>query len=100
MEEVYERKRRGTHPGRYFYLPGNMAFPDDKVLQLFTKLKRKAKEMESKSPSIPQSPSSLVGESTPIRDLEPNLQELRASAMNSYRLRSDVIKTENGFEVV
>lgn len=34
-----------------FNLPGNMAFPNDKVLQIFTKLKRKAKEVESKSVS-------------------------------------------------
>lgn len=40
-----------------FNLPNNMAFPNDKVLKLFTKLKRKAKEMETKSPSIPQSPA-------------------------------------------
>ena len=36
----------------------------------------------------------------PIRQIEPNVEELRHSAMNSYQLRSDVFKTENGFEVV
>lgn len=72
-----------------------MSFPNDKVLKLFTKLKRKAKEMETKS----LSPSSPGGESTPIRDLMTNLEELRHSAMDSYRLRSGVIKTEHGFEV-
>lgn len=75
-----------------FNLPNSMAFPNDKVLQIFTKLKRKAKEMDTKS----QSPA---GDGVPIQDIEPNLQDLQASAMNSYRLRPDVIKTENGFEV-
>lgn len=81
-----------------FNLPGNMAFPNDKVLQLFTKLKRRAKQvwpqMETKSPTVP------VGESTPIRELEPNLHDLQVSAMNSYRIGPEVVKTENGFEVV
>jgi len=53
-------------------------------MQVFTKLKRKAKETEK----IPQSPA------------EPNLIELGQSAMNSYRLRTEVVKTDNGFEVV
>jgi len=73
-----------------------MAFPKDKVLQLFTKLKRKAKEVESKAVS----PSSPSGDGTPIQDLEPDVEELRHSAMNSYRVGSDVNKTDTGFEVV
>jgi len=74
-----------THVG-ILNLPGNMAFPNDKVLQIFTKLKRKTKEMETRSPSIPQSPAGTGVAGTPIRELEPNLQELQVSAMNSYRL--------------
>jgi len=58
-------------------LPRSAAHPDDKVLKVFNKLK----QHETKSPA------------------DPNLQELQASAMNSYRIGSDVIKTENGFEV-
>jgi len=77
-----------------FNLPGNMAFPNDRVLKLFTKLKRKAKEMDTKSPSSP----GVAG--TPIRDLMPNLEELRHSAMDSYRVGPEVVKTERGFEVV
>lgn len=76
-----------------FNLPGNMAFPKDKVLQIFTKLKRKAKEMETRSPSIPQSPAGPGVAGTPIRDLMPNLEELRHSAMNSYRVGPEVVKT-------
>jgi len=72
-----------------------MAFPDDKVLQLFTKLKRKVKDIESKS----QSPAGPGVDGTPIRDVEPNVEELRHSAMNSYRLQDEVVKTEHGFEV-
>jgi len=80
-----------------YNLPRNAAHPDDKVLKIFTKLKNKAKQMETKS----QSPALFEsGQGQPIRDLEPNLQDLQASAMNSYRLRSDVIKTDHGFEVV
>ncbi len=75
-----------------FNLPGNMAFPKDKVLQIFTKLKRKADAKPSASgPGVA---------GTPIRDLEPNLQELQVSAMNSYRIGPEVVKTERGFEVV
>ena len=44
-------------------LPRNAAHPDDKVLRVFNKLKRR----ETKSPT------------------EPNLNELGESAMNSYR---------------
>ena len=81
-----------------FNLPGNMAFPNDKVLQIFTKLKRRADAMETKSPSPAASGPADGG--TPIQDLEPNLEELRHSAMNSYRIGPEVVKTENGFEVV
>lgn len=79
-----------------FNLPGNITFPNDKVLKIFTKLKRKAKEMKTKS----QSPAGPVNDGIPIRDIEPNVEELRHSAMNSYRLGSDVIKTDTGLEVV
>lgn len=79
-----------------FNLPNSMAFPNDKVLQLFTKLKRKAQETEKN----PQSPAGSGVAGTPIRELEPNVEELPHSAMNSYRLQDEVVKTENGFEVV
>jgi len=74
-----------------FNLPGNMAFPKDKVLQLFTKLKRRADAKPSASgPGVA---------GTPIRELEPNIAELQQSAMNSYRIRPAVVKTGHGFEV-
>lgn len=94
-----EKEEIHTQIGVY-NLPRGLSDAGNKVLQIFTKLKRKAKEMETLSPSIPQSPAGPGSESTPIRDLEPNFAELRDSAMNSYRLRSDVIKTESRFEVV
>jgi len=72
-----------------------MTFPESKVLKLFTKLKRKAKAMETNS----QFPAGPRGESTPIRDLEPDVEELRHSAMNSYRIQDEVVKTDTGFEV-
>ena len=78
-----------------FNLPGNMAFPKDKVLQIFTKLERKAKETEK----IPQSPAGPGIADTPIREIEPNVEELRHSAMDSYRVGPEVVKTENGFKV-
>ena len=78
-----------------FNQPGNMAFPDDKVLQIFTKLRRKANAMDTKS----QSPVGPGGDGKSIRDIEPNFAELQERSMNSYRLHSDVIKTENGFEI-
>jgi len=90
-----EKEEIRTQVGIY-NLPGNMAFPKDKVLQLFTKLKRKAQETEK----IPQSPVGPGNDGIPIRDIEPNFADLQQSAMNSYLLRSEVIKTENGFEVV
>lgn len=75
-----------------FNLPGNMAFPNDKVLQIFTKLKRRADATPSAS-----SPG-VAG--TPVRDIEPNLEELRHSATNSYRLQDEFVKTDSGFEEV
>jgi len=73
-----EKEQIKTQRG-IFNLPSNMAFPNDKVLQIFTKLKRKAKDIESKS----QSPTSPGVAGTPIREIEPNLEEIRHSAMNS-----------------
>lgn len=61
------------------------------VMQVFTKSKRKAKETEIAH----QSPSTFEsGPVTPLGDIEANVEELGRSAMNSYRLRSDVVKTE------
>ena len=74
-----------------FNLPGNMAFPNDKVLQIFTKLIRRANASPSASgPGV---------DGTPIRELEPNLHDLQVSAMNSYRVGPEVVKTDSGFEV-
>ena len=64
-------------------IPRNADHPDDKVVNLFTKLKRKAKEIASHSSAR----------------VEPNVEELRHSAMNSYRLQDEVIKSDIGFEV-
>lgn len=52
-----------------YNLPGN------KALEIFTKLKRKAKETER----IPQSPLGPIGESTPIIDIEPNNRGINKS---------------------
>lgn len=67
-----------------YNLPRCAAHPNDKVINLFTKLKRKAKETEIAH----QSPT------------EPNFAELQQEAMNSYRLRPDVIMMEGEFEGV
>jgi len=77
-----------------YNLPRCAAHPNDKVINLFTKLKRKAKQIEPQ----PQS-SSNPAPGQPVRDIEPNMNELGELAMNSYRLRSDVIKTEGGHRV-
>ena len=68
-------------------MPNYKGEAGNKVIELFTKLKRKAEQVE---------PSSV----TPLRDIEPNMQELGYSAMNSYRIGPEVIKTDGGFEVV
>ena len=65
-------------------------------MQVFTKLKRKAKETEIAHQSASTFES---GQVTPLQNLDPNLNELGESAMNSYRLRAEVVKTENGFKV-
>ena len=68
-----EKEQIKTQRG-IFNLPGNMAFPNDKVLKIFTKLKRRA----NSAPSAPPGPGHA---GTPIREIEPNLEELRHSAM-------------------
>lgn len=71
------------------------------MIQVFTKLKRRAERVQPQIEITHQSPSTFEsGKVTPLRDIEPNVQRLGESAMSSYRLRSDVFKTENGFEVV
>jgi hypothetical protein len=40
------------------------------------------------------------GQGTPIREVEPNLDELARRAMNSFKVGPEVIKTEEGYEVV
>ena len=73
-------------------IPRSAAHPNDKVLKIFNKLKRRAKQNATLSLSSAQV--------TPLRELQPNLQDLQVSAMNSYRIGPDVIKTDGGFEVV
>lgn len=85
-----------TSIGNGLYKVPNAATPiDDKVARLFTKLKRRAREADE-SASLSSNPSP----GQPVQNIEPNLNELGQSAMNSYRLRSEVVKTEGGFEVV
>lgn len=87
-----EKEQIKTQRG-IFNLPGNMAFPNDKVLQIFTKLKRRT----NSAPSVPPGPGDA---GTPIRELEPNIAELQQGSMNSHHIGPRVIKTERGFEVM
>jgi len=80
-----------------YNLPRGVSNAGNKALEIFTKLKRRAKETEIAH----QSPSTFEsGQVTQLRNIEPNVEELGRSAMNSYRLRSEVVKTENGREVM
>lgn len=94
-----EKEQIKTQVG-IFNLPGNMAFPNDKVLQIFTKLKRRAKQVSPQMETKSQSPLSPGVAGTPIRELEPNIAELQQSSMNSYRVGPEVIKTHRGLEGV
>lgn len=58
-------------------LPGNMAFPDDKVLQIFTKLKRRAKQVSPQMETKSQFPAGPECGGTPVQDLEPNTAVLQ-----------------------
>lgn len=78
-----------------FKIPNSVRPISKKVYDLFTKLKRRAREADD-SASI----SSNSGQGQPVHNVEPNIEELGQSAMNSYRFRSEVVKTDNGFEVV
>ena len=70
------------------------------MIQVFTKLKRRAERVQPQIEIAHQSPSTFEsGQVTPLQNLDPNLNELGESAMNSYRLRAEVVKTENGFKV-
>jgi len=60
-----EKEEIKTQRGIY-NLPGNMAFPNDKVLQIFTKLKRRAKQVSPQMETKSQSPVAPGGESIPI----------------------------------
>lgn len=92
MKEEEVRTQIGVYD-----LPRNAAHPNDKVLKIFTKLKKKAKQIETKT----QSPALFEsGQVQPIRELEPINAELQQEALNSYRLRSEVIKTDHRFEIV
>lgn len=75
-----------------FDIPRSAAHPDDKVLKVFNKLKRRA----DSTPSV----SGPTDDDTQMRDLDPNIAELQQGSMNSYRVGPDVIKTDTGFEVV
>ena len=73
----------------------HQAVEENKVTKLFTKLK---KTMPRKTPVGPALYES--GQGIPIRDAEPNLDELAHRAMNSFRVGPEVLKTEEGYEVV
>jgi hypothetical protein len=74
-----------------FKIPNSARPISNKVYDLFTKMKKKVKDANSTASN------SAPGQ--PVRDVEPNLNELGESAMNSYRIRDEVVKMENGFEV-
>ena len=76
-------------------LAPHQAVGENKVTKLFTKLK---KQMPRKTPVGPALYES--GQSQPIRDVEPNLDELARRAMNSLWVGPEVLKTEEGYEVV
>lgn len=62
-------------------------------MQVFTKLKRKAREEDESAYT------SVSDQVRPIKEIEPNVEELRDLAMSSYRLQLEVIKTKKGSEV-
>lgn len=68
-----------------FNIPRSAAHPDDKVLKIFDKLKRRAKQNETLSHSSGQ--------------VTPSHEDMQYRAMNSFRLRDEVVKTDHGFEV-
>jgi hypothetical protein len=84
-------KERAPSQMGLFDIPRSAAHPNDKVLKVFTKLKRRAKQMETTSPSA---------QVIPLREIQPNIQEFGYRAMNSYCVGLEVVKTESGFEVV
>ena len=75
-----------------YNLPKGVSDAGSKVMQVFTKLKRKAEQSEA----MPQSES---GQITPLREIQPSYDEMQYRAMNSYRLQGEVLKTESRFEV-
>ena len=74
-----------------FKVPCYKGDAGNKAIEIFTKLKRRAEQVETKSHS-----SSV----TPVPEIQPNMLELGYSAMNSYRLQDEVIKTDSGYGVV
>jgi hypothetical protein len=68
-----------------FRLSNYKSDASDKVMRIFTKLKRKAERVESKAELVQP---------------EPNLEELRQSAVKSLHILPEVVKTEHGFEIV
>ena len=73
-----------------FKVPCYKGEAGNKAIEIFTKLKRRAEQVETKS-----QPSSVI----PLKNIEPNFQDLQVSAMNSYRIDPEVIKTDCGVEV-
>jgi len=63
-----------------YNLPRGTSDAGKKVLAIFTKLKKRAKQMEVQGP-------------------EPNLAEIQQSALQGYQLQDNVIKSDEGFKV-
>jgi len=76
-----------------FRVPRYKSEAGSKALEIFTKLKQKAEQIEA-------SPRSEAGTFIPLRDIHPSHEEMQYRAMNSYRLQDEVIKTDGGFEMM
>ena len=71
-----------------------MSDAGNKVMRIFTKLKQRAKETTK-----PVASESGFGQVTPLREIQPNIAELQQSAMNSYRIGPEVVKTDGGVNI-
>jgi hypothetical protein len=76
-------------------LSAHQAVEENKVTKLFTKLKKTMPRRTPMGPTMHES-----GQGIPIREVEPNLDELARRAMNSFKVGPEVLKTEEGYEVV
>ncbi len=73
-----------------FRVPRYKSEAGNKALEIFTKLKQIEARHRAASGS---------GQVTPLREIEPNLEELRYSAMLPYRASREFVKGENSFKV-